>query len=132
VRPDPDAASSTPAAGGVLLYDSDCGFCTRSAEFLRRRRPGCEIRPMTDAALAGFGVDAERARREVPFVDAAGVRWGADAVAAALATCPGGWRAAGWLIGRPPLAWVARPVYAWVAAHRHELPGGTASCELPR
>ena len=41
------------------------------------------------------------------------------------------WRAAGAVLGAPPLAWVAPPVYRLVAEHRHELPGGTAACALP-
>ncbi len=115
----------------ALFYDADCGFCTRSAEFLRARGARCEVRPQREHELLERGVDPVRAAREVPFVAAAGgVRWGADAIAAALATCPGAWGLLGRLIGTPPALLLGRPVYAWVAAHRHRLPGGSATCRL--
>ena len=40
------------------------------------------------------------------------------------------WRLAGLVLSRPPVLWLARPVYALVAANRHRLPGGTATCRL--
>lgn len=116
----------------TLLYDADCGFCTRSAEFLKRRRPACDVVAQTPAVLTGLNVDPARAATEIPFVDAAGrVTWGAEAIADALATTRGPWRLAGRALRTPPALALARPVYAWVASHRHELPGGTASCRLP-
>ncbi|OLT38861.1 hypothetical protein BJF82_08345 [Kytococcus sp. CUA-901] len=122
----------------ALLYDPDCGFCTRAAQVLARWPVTCEVAPMTPDRLAAAGVDAQRADREIPFVDDAGqVSYGAAAIAAALRTAdrsaPLGrlvW-AAGAALGAPPLAWVAPPVYRLVAEHRHELPGGTAACALP-
>lgn len=59
----------------VLLYDADCGFCTRSANWLRRRHLGVSIEPLQRAGLRALGVDPERAQREIPFVvgDAAAI-----------------------------------------------------------
>ncbi|WP_374928714.1 thiol-disulfide oxidoreductase DCC family protein [Kytococcus sedentarius] len=122
----------------ALLYDPDCGFCTRAAELLMRWPVSCEVAPMDPERLAAAGVDAERADREIPFVDdAGGVRYGSAAIAAALRTAgrstPLGqlvW-AAGAVLGNPPVAWVAPHVYRLVAEHRHELPGGTAACAMP-
>jgi predicted DCC family thiol-disulfide oxidoreductase YuxK len=42
-----------------------------------------------------------------------------------------GWRLAGTVLAVPPVRALAWPVYRWVARHRHQLPGGTAACELP-
>jgi predicted DCC family thiol-disulfide oxidoreductase YuxK len=38
----------------------------------------------------------------------------------------------GRLIESRPIDPIARSTYAWVAANRHRLPGGTAACELQR
>ncbi|HWS73611.1 MAG TPA: DCC1-like thiol-disulfide oxidoreductase family protein [Quisquiliibacterium sp.] len=112
-----------------LLYDPDCGFCTAAGGWMRRHlRLRAEVAPLRGDEP---GVDAERARREVPFVDAAGsVHYGAPAMAAALATGPAPVALVGRLLGSAVVLRVANPAYAWVAHHRHRLPGGTASCEL--
>ena len=46
---------------------------------------------------------------------------GAMAIGRALFSTHGTWRVVGWLILYPPLSWIARPVYAIVAANRHRL-----------
>jgi len=121
----------------TLLYDADCGFCTQSAHWLRRRRLGAAIEPLQRADLAALGVDPVRARREIPFVsDDSGtprhttVSYGAEAVAWALLTGGPGWRLVGRLLLHPPLSWPARAVYVLVAANRHRLPGASESCRI--
>lgn len=118
----------------TLLYDADCGFCTASAAWLGRRRLRAVIQPLQRADLAALSVDAERARREIPYVErtARGTRvsYGHVAVGRALATGGVGWRLAGWLLLHPPLAWLARPGYALIARNRHRLPGSTAACRI--
>ncbi len=122
----------------TLLYDPDCGFCTRCATVLQQWPLACQIAPMDPARLASAGIDPARADREIPFVDDAGqVSHGSAAIAAALRTAdtstPLGQalRAAGTVLAKPPVAWVAPQVYRLVAEHRHELPGGTAACAMP-
>ena len=112
-----------------LLYDADCGFCTRVASWLGRRGvPG--VRPMQAVDLAALGVDAVRATREIPALLGPGnVVYGAPAIGEALRYGPWWLRAAGWLI-RGPLAWPAARVYGVVARYRHRLPGGTGECRL--
>lgn len=116
--------------GGALLYDADCGFCTRSASWLSRRGvPG--VRSLQSVDLAAQGVDADRALREIPAVLGSGeVVYGARAIGEALRVGPWSLRVAGWLVRRP-LAWPAAAVYRVVARHRHRLPGGTGACQLP-
>jgi predicted DCC family thiol-disulfide oxidoreductase YuxK len=116
---------------GTLLYDADCGFCTRVAKLLPPR--GVPAVPMQSVDLPGRGVDPGRATREVPFVDGAGdVTYGHEAIAAALRSADGRlWRVGGRLLGSRAVAPLARPGYRWVATHRHQLPGGSAACELP-
>ena len=117
---------------GILLHDPDCGFCTRSAEWLVRRGMRATSAPLGSAATPS-DLDTERATREVPFVHADGrVTWGARAIADAMLTCRGPVRWAGGVLSLGPVQAFARPVYRWVARHRHELPGGTAACTLPQ
>lgn len=111
----------------LLLYDAECGFCSRAAAWLVRRGVR-EVRPLQLVDLAALGVDAERATREIPAVlDDGRVAYGARAIGFALATGPAWLRAAGWLVRRP-LARPAASVYALVARNRYRLPGGCVAC----
>ena len=40
---------------GTLVYDADCGFCTRSAELLQQRSD-CAVRPWQSLDLAAVGL----------------------------------------------------------------------------
>lgn len=118
----------------TLLYDADCGFCTASANWLGRCGLRAAIEPLQRADLAVLGVDAERSRREIPFLEPSGpgfrVSYGHQAIGRVLATGGPGWRLAGWLLRHPPVAWLARPVYALVARNRYRLPGGSQACRI--
>ncbi|MGC5614762.1 thiol-disulfide oxidoreductase DCC family protein [Georgenia sp. Z1491] len=117
---------------GHLLYDPDCGACTRAAGWLGRREMGCSIEPITPGRLAELGVDADRATREIPFVLPGGeVRYGARGIAAALRTGPAWLRVAGALLDARPLRPLAARAYGVVARNRFALPGGSAACALP-
>ena len=123
-------------ATAVLLYDADCGFCTASANWLRRRRLTVAVQPLQDADLAALGVDPDRAAREIPLVErgvhGSRVRYGHRAIAGALTTGSFPWNLAGWLLQHPPVCWLAAAVYALVARHRHRLPGGSQACRIDR
>jgi predicted DCC family thiol-disulfide oxidoreductase YuxK len=115
----------------TLLYDGDCGFCTRAAR-LADRALSVDVVPLQTVDLAALGVDANRAREELPFRAATGeVSYGSDAIAAAL-IATGGLRA--WL-GRVmlarPVRIVARAAYRLVSRNRGRLPGGTPACAAP-
>lgn len=114
-----------------LLYDPDCGFCARAADWLRARDVRAEIVPLTGAAAAA-GVDLGRAAREIPYVGAGGaVSYGARAIGLALATSTHAiWRTIGRALASRPGELLATPAYRWVAANRHRLPGGQPSCRL--
>ena len=90
-----------------MLNDADCGFCMRTGRLVPR-----------------LGVD----------VDHGGRRRGEAAGPGAVAVGPDEGALAGEVDrrrrhgGHP----IARRTYAWVAANRHRLPGGTAACELQR
>ncbi|HLI52718.1 MAG TPA: DUF393 domain-containing protein [Acidimicrobiales bacterium] len=116
----------------VLVYDGDCGFCTSSVRWLRRWVHGAYgVAAWQDADLAQLGLDEERCRKAVQWVDPGGRRaQGAAAFAAALGT-DRRWRAFARLLEVPPVSRLAEAVYEVVARNRHRLPGGTPACRMP-
>lgn len=115
---------------GLLLYDADCGFCSRVAGWVPRLRLDVEVRSLQETGLAELGVDPDRARVEMPFVDDGVVSYGHRAWAAALVRGSLPVRLLGRALGS---RWLSRPggaTYRWVARHRHRLPGGTPQCAL--
>lgn len=117
----------------VLVYDGDCGFCTRSVRLVERLPVQVVLVPWQSTDLAALGTGEERARREVLFIDEEDlVHGGADAVSALLRRCKGGWRVPGYALAVPGLRAMASLTYRGVAANRHRLPGTTPACELRR
>ncbi|MGW7457106.1 thiol-disulfide oxidoreductase DCC family protein [Streptomyces sp. NPDC054797] len=119
----------------ILLFDGDCGFCTKAVNTaVRLLDTDADITPWQFADLDTLGVTAEQADREILCIEpgAAVVHGGADAVAHLLKqSLRRSWRLAGQAMAMPPLNWTARLVYRAVAMNRHRLPGGTAACSLP-
>lgn len=115
------------AEPGVLFYDPDCGFCTRTARWLAWASRGqVRIAPLTSE-------EADRTLAEVPpserwdraWLRQDGVLYGGhEAVWHALYTIPGGalLRPLRWIPGFQPLS---RRIYRWVADHR------ARTCRLP-
>ncbi len=116
---------------GSLLYDADCGFCTRSAALLVRLGARCRVVPLDAALIVRHTLPADRVAHEVPFAHADGrIEWGADAIAAALRTCPAPTSWLGCLLRVQPVRAVAGWVYRRVSANRHRLPGSTGRCAI--
>ena len=115
----------------VLVYDGDCGFCTKSARLAARLPSRCEIVAWQHADLAALGVTAERAEYELLWVTPDGrVYGGADAVAMLLRDS-GVLAVLGAVLGWPGVRSVAHRLYRWIADNRYRLPGGTPACALP-
>jgi len=111
---------------GQLVYDADCGFCTRSALWLD---PSAV--PWHTLDLAAVGANQDLADNNAGWLDDNKVTaFGADAIAAALRAKPGTARIAGWLLGVPGLRTLAARVYPRIAANRHRMPGGTPACRI--
>ncbi|GAA4882344.1 DCC1-like thiol-disulfide oxidoreductase family protein [Pseudonocardia benzenivorans] len=114
---------------GTLVFDGDCGFCTRSLGWLRLLDAHARIATVPfqrpDAAAL---VDAtpQQCRAEVRWKGADGATAGGSAaVAAALSVAlQRGWPRA--LHARTARA--QDTVYRWVARHRSRLPGTTPWC----
>jgi predicted DCC family thiol-disulfide oxidoreductase YuxK len=116
----------------ILLFDGDCGFCTTSVRFVERHIPSeAEMLAYQFADLEALGTTADRASREVLWVEGDRVRGGAQAVAALLIDAGGLWRPLGMVMRVPPFRWIAAGVYHLITVNRFRLPGGTPACALP-
>nr|WP_297427039.1 DCC1-like thiol-disulfide oxidoreductase family protein [uncultured Actinotalea sp.] len=124
----------TDARGGVLVYDADCGFCTRSATWLAGRGAGrvelAAWQAVPDLAQLGLTAD-DVARRAYWRAQDGDLRGGAAAIASAMIARGGLARWAGVAIGSPLVVPLAALVYGRVARHRHVMPGSTDACRLP-
>ena len=116
----------------TLVYDADCGFCTRSAQFTKRwvdRRDRFDVRPWQELDLAAVGLSPEDCDDAAQFLTADGsIRSGHRAIASAATHGAPAWRPVGYLLMAPGVSRVAARAYHWVAEHRYQLPGGTATC----
>lgn len=116
----------------LLVYDGDCGFCTRSAEWLsdHGRLPISSWQALDD--LAAWGLTPAMVEEAAQWL-----RWdqeplsGAEAIAHALME-RGPWpvRLLGRIIASRLVAPVAAGVYGFVATHRHRMPGGSPACRI--
>jgi predicted DCC family thiol-disulfide oxidoreductase YuxK len=126
-------AEPPPRSRPVLVFDGDCGFCTRSVLWLERRlREPVDSVPWQVADLAALALTEAQARQAAWWVEADGRRArGHRAIAQALRRCRGGWPLVGRLLLVPPLSWLGAPAYALVARFRGYLPGTTPACKRP-
>ncbi|NUR25288.1 MAG: DUF393 domain-containing protein [Catenulispora sp.] len=116
----------------VLIFDGDCGFCTRSVNVFKRLPVDADVTAYQFADLGLYGTTEERASHEVLWVDRSGrIHGGAQAVARLLISAGGVYAAGGWLLRTPPLRWLGAGVYRLIAENRQRMPGGTAACALP-
>lgn len=118
----------------TLVYDGDCGFCTRSVSWLARWDRGGRlrfVRSQDAAALAALPPMTQDALAAAMHLVTPGGRVFAGAAAAphVLRLVPGGTALAA-LFRVPGVPALADRVYRWVARHRHQLPGATASCDV--
>ncbi|TDC77282.1 DUF393 domain-containing protein [Micromonospora sp. KC606] len=117
----------------TFVYDGDCAFCTRCAEFIARRIPtDARVVPWQFADLDALGLTETECEAAVQWVGVDGSRAaGPDAIARLLGDSGPLWRVAGAGLRLAPVRLAAWPAYRWVARNRHRLPGGTAACAVP-
>lgn len=118
----------------LLVYDGDCGFCSRSARWAGARLPpGARVEPWQSLDLGDLGLSIEDVTRAAWWFDDRGrTHRGSKAASHALSASPGPWRVLGWLLRLPPFSWLAVPIYALVARFRYWLPSGTDACRVPQ
>lgn len=116
---------------GTLVYDADCGFCTRTADWVAARGRAT-IQPWQTLDLAAHGLTVDDVTQAAYWLDADGrvAGRGAGAAAEALKTCRGAWPLVGRLGYARPFRPLADRVYAWVARNRYRMPGSSDACRL--
>jgi predicted DCC family thiol-disulfide oxidoreductase YuxK len=109
----------------VLLYDGECGFCTRLAEEASSRLDAdVDYLPFQTAPLRTYGVSDAEARHSLHWVSVEGrIGHGSEAAARLLVASGGGWALLGRLLLAPPFSFAAAGVYWVVARSRGHLPG---------
>jgi predicted DCC family thiol-disulfide oxidoreductase YuxK len=124
------------STNSVLIYDGDCQFCQLSLEFgIRHMKtfPSYVAFQKIDQAL--FGLTIEQVRAQIWLVrsaDNVNSSIGGHLAAAAILQMQGNlfYRLAGLLMKTPPISWVAKLAYGWIARNRHRLPGGSRTCKI--
>lgn len=128
-------AAQSVAPRPVLVYDGDCGVCTRFARVstrLRRRSGDYAVAPWQTLDLTALGLTPRQCDAAVQWVAGDGsVSSSQDAIARSLLAARAPVRPLGALILAPGVNALAGVVYRWVAANRGRLPGGTPACSLP-
>ncbi|WP_049574839.1 thiol-disulfide oxidoreductase DCC family protein [Nocardiopsis sp. SBT366] len=117
----------------VFLYDRDCGFCQRAVAFARDRlRTRTSFAAWQDSDLPALGLSPEETDAQAWLVHRDGQRLaGGDAIAGVLLGAGFPARTLGRFLLLPGVRVLNRAAYRVVAANRHRLPGGTATCALP-
>jgi len=123
-----------PGSRPVLVFDGDCAFCTTSARFAERwvvRSGSVCVAPWQQLDLDKVGLSPDQCMTAVQWVGQGGQTvQGHAAIAAAMRAGRPVWRPLGALLVAPGVSWLTAKVYAWVAAHRYQMPGGTAACHV--
>lgn len=120
----------------VLVYDGDCGVCTKLAGVVTRHVRNDPrdfiVSAYQDLDLALLGLTAQRCDEALQWVAPNGAISSAqDAVGRLLLRGRIWQRPAGLVLFLPGVNWLAGVIYRWVAANRHRLPGGTPACSMP-
>jgi predicted DCC family thiol-disulfide oxidoreductase YuxK len=116
---------------GTLVFDGECGFCTRCRDVLTRLdRNGRLVTMAAQQQLARqkTGLDLDELRKSVLWLDRDGTTCrGAAAINAALTAATGS-RLFVLLYRLPGMRQAQEAVYRLVAANRHRFPGSTPWC----
>jgi len=119
----------------VLIFDGDCGFCTRTANAVKRldTQQRFDVLPwQTRGLLAASGLNEQQVTEAAWYIDAEGRKHrGAGAINTALNALGGIYRIASWVYRVPGLKQVEDLIYKWVARNRYLMPGSTAACAIP-
>lgn len=123
--------SAGSTRGGLVVFDGNCGVCTRSVRLLKRldRRSRLTYAPFQDSGvLATASVTEEQAASQVWFREDSKLTGGAEAVSRMLDVALG-IHFFGIVHHIPGIKQLQNWVYRWVAANRYRLPGMTPWCQ---
>ena len=127
------ARPSRRVGPAILLYDGDCGFCTRGVLFAFARDPHARIRFASLQGKVGRGLLSEHGLpldvTTLVLVDERGAHVRSTAVlrTARLLRWPWSWAYAAIVVPRP----LRDAVYRFVARHRHKLGPAVEACRMP-
>ena len=118
----------------LLVFDGDCAFCTTWVRRLERILPVFpDAQPWQWLDLDELGLTVHDVTHYAWYLSGSHRLQGHAAFSGMLrAQRSAGWRFLGHLLVTPPFSWAAALGYAFIAANRHRLPGGTPACALPR
>ncbi|MBK1787255.1 thiol-disulfide oxidoreductase DCC family protein [Prauserella cavernicola] len=124
-------ADTTPE-DGRLLFDGDCGFCTKSISWLDARSMlGYQAMPWQSVPDDELPASVERLTTEVVLELPDGrVLGGADALAASVRASRSRLRLLGVVVAAPGLRQLARVVYRVIARNRYRMPGSSDACRI--
>ena len=114
-----------------VVFDGQCGFCTRCVGWARRLDRGHRLafHPFQDPlTLDAFRLSPGQGRSSVWTIDDDGARLSGAAAAAAVLDTALGTRVFGRGYRLPGVGPCLEAAYRWVAAHRYRLPGVTPWC----
>jgi predicted DCC family thiol-disulfide oxidoreductase YuxK len=116
---------------GLLIYDGDCGFCTRTAAWLRRRLPsGFQVEASQNMPnLEELGLDRKQVHEAAYWIDPDGTAHrGHRAILRAVTASRGAFGSMAGIMKVWPFDPIAAGVYSVIARHRHLLSGRTDHC----
>lgn len=128
-----DDRRSDRDAPAILLYDGDCGFCSRGMLFAFQRDPQGNLRYASLQSVTGQKLLAAHKvpldMTTVVLVDERGAHVRSSAVlrTARLLRWPWSWAYAFILVPGP----LRDAAYRWVAKHRHRFGPGVEACRTP-
>lgn len=117
----------------LILYDGNCGLCTRSVAGLRTLKTNAvlEFMPLQqyDTDNLPLNLSVEDLYAQIHVIDEEGRLFkGAEALTRVVKTVPTlQWIA--WLYRVPGMHYVADQLYKWIAKHRYQLFGTVDECE---
>ena len=132
--PGEKAPAKSSASKPVLVFDGDCGFCTTTANWIKKNsRVALEIAPYQWTDLDRYGLTAEEAAARVQLVMGDKVFAGHYCMSKLLLIQPNPLlKLIGALMVMPGAEPISAKIYEWIAANRQKLPGGTPACKMPR
>lgn len=117
----------------ILLYDGDCGFCQAAVEWLRCRDASGQIDCLPSFSYPHLTPELHaQAQTEIVYLDGGKNYGGADG--ALRAYCFLRPYSPLQIFRVPPMIWVARLAYRWIARNRLRVSrwlGIPATCRLP-
>jgi len=116
----------------TLIFDGDCGFCTRSVHWLIGRGGQFEYLPWQNFEdLDSLGITLDMVHNSAVFVTRSGdLALGSNAIGEAMKRCGGSISILGRFINLSYVSFFAQSFYRIIAKNRGRLPGSDGTCGI--